>query len=386
MPPDDFAKEVDRLWTQVKPLYDQLHAHVRRRLVAKYGATVVPPDGPIPAHLLGNMWAQQWGNIYDLVGPPGRAPAFDLAGLLKAKKTDARGMVKYGEGFFTSLGFAPLPETFWTRSLFTRPQDRDVVCHASAWNIDSVDDLRIKMCIEINAEDFVTVHHELGHNFYQRAYNTQPFLYRTGANDGFHEAIGDAVALSITPQYLVKVGLLVCRAARRRTMWSSCCGWRSTRSRSCRSACSWTSGGGRSSAARSRRRSTTTPGGRCASSTRGSPRPGRAPADAFDPGAKYHVPANTPYTRYFLAHILQFQMHRAMCKAAGHTGPLHTCSVYGNTDVGARLQKMLAMGASKPWPEALEALTGEKQMDATAILDYFAPLREWLDAEAAKAP
>jgi peptidyl-dipeptidase A len=383
MPPDEFAKEVDRLWTQVKPLYDQLHAHVRRRLVATYGADVVPPAGHIPAHLLGNMWAQQWGNIYDLVGPPGRAPAFDLAALLKAKKTDARGMVKYGEGFFTSLGFAPLPETFWTRSLLTRPQDRDVVCHASAWNIDSVDDLRIKMCIEINAEDFVTVHHELGHNFYQRAYNTQPFLYRTGANDGFHEAIGDAVALSITPQYLVKVGLLsaapqtqddvefLLRMALDKVAFLPfgllVDQWR------------WKVFSGEIPPAQYN-----AAWWALREQYQGVAAPGPRPADAFDAGAKYHVPANTPYTRYFLAHILQFQMHRAMCKAAGHTGPLHTCSVYGNTEVGARLQKMLAMGASKPWPDALEALTGERQMDATAILDYFAPLREWLEAEAAR--
>ena len=383
MPPDDFAKEVDRLWLQVKPLYDTLHAHVRRRLVARYGAAVVPPDGPIPAHLLGNMWAQQWGNIYDLVGPPGRAPAYDLSGLLKSKRTDAIGMVKYGEGFFTSLGFAPLPETFWKRSLFTRPRDRDVVCHASAWDVDNVDDLRIKMCIEINGEDFVTVHHELGHNFYQRAYNAQPFLYRTGANDGFHEAIGDAIALSITPDYLVKVGLLpsvprtqddvefLLRMALDKVAFLPfgllVDQWR------------WKVFNGEIAPA-----DYNAAWWRLREQYQGVAPPSARPADAFDPGAKYHVPANTPYTRYFLAHILQFQMHRAMCKAAGHTGPLHTCSVYANKDVGARLQKMLEMGASKPWPDALEALTGERQMDATAILDYFAPLSEWLEKEKEK--
>lgn len=384
MPPDAFAKEVDRLWLQVKPLYDQLHAHVRRRLGQQYGADVVPQGGPIPAHLLGNMWAQQWGNVYDLVGPKGRAAGYDLTGALKARKTDALGMVRYGEGFFTSLGFAPLPDTFWKRSLFTRPQDREVVCHASAWDVDNVDDLRIKMCIEINAEDFVTVHHELGHNVYQRAYNQQPFLYRTGANDGFHEAIGDAVALSITPSYLVKVGLLptvpktqddvefLLRMALDKVAFLPfgllVDQWRwqvfSGQVAPAQYNAAWW-------ALREKYQGVTAP----------SPRP----AEAFDPGAKYHVPANTPYTRYFLAHILQFQMHRAMCKAAGHQGPLHTCSIAGNKEVGARLQTMLAMGASKPWPEALEALTGEKQIDATAMLDYFAPLRQWLDAEAAAA-
>ncbi|HTV02763.1 MAG TPA: M2 family metallopeptidase, partial [Luteitalea sp.] len=383
MPPDAFAQEVDRLWTQVKPLYDLLHAHVRRRLSEKYGAAVVATDKPIPAHLLGNMWAQQWGNIYDLVGPPGRAPGYDLKALLEARKTDARGMVKYGEGFFTSLGFAPLPQTFWERSLFTRPRDRDVVCHASAWDVDNVDDLRIKMCIEINAEDFTTVHHELGHNFYQRAYNTQPFLYRTGANDGFHEAIGDAVALSITPKYLADVSLLpavpqtqddvefLLRMALDKVAFLPfgllVDQWR------------WKVFNGEIPPAQYNEA-----WWELREKYQGVAAPGPRPADAFDPGAKYHVPANTPYTRYFLAHILQFQMHRAMCKAAGHTGPLHTCSVYGNKEVGARLQKMLAMGASKPWPEALEALTGEKQMDATAIIDYFAPLKSWLEAEAVR--
>jgi len=381
MPPDDFAKEVDRLWLQVKPLYDLLHGHVRRRLGQTYGTDLVPANGPIPAHLLGNMWAQQWGNIYDLVGPPGRRPAYDVKALLVAKQTDARAMVRYGERFFTSLGFAPLPQTFWERSLFTRPRDRDAVCHASAWNLDNVDDLRIKMCIDINGEDFTTVHHELGHNFYQRAYNTQPFLYRTGANDGFHEAIGDAIALSITPTYLVQAGLLgqapktdddveyLLRMALDKVAFLPfgllVDQWR------------WKVFSGEIPPAQYN-----VAWWELREKYQGVGAPGPRPVDAFDPGAKYHVPANTPYTRYFLAHILQFQMHRAMCKAAGHTGPLHTCSIYGNKEVGARLQTMLAMGASKPWPDALEALTGERQMDATAIIDYFAPLGAWLEAEA----
>lgn len=377
MPPDAFSAEVDRLWAQVEPLYRRLHTHVRRKLGERYGTTLVPADGPIPAHLLGNMWAQQWGGIYDLVGPPSRGPSYDLTKLLAARKADARGIVKYGEGFFTSLGFAPLPDTFWERSLFVRPADRDVVCHASAWNVDSADDLRIKMCIEVNADDFVTVHHELGHNFYQRAYNQQPYLYRNGANDGFHEAIGDAVALSITPAYLTKVGLLdgtpgsdgdlefLMRMALDKVAFLPfgllVDQWR------------WQVFSGqvppeRYNAAwwdlREKYQGVSAPVART--------------EDDFDPGAKYHVPGNTPYTRYFLAHILQFQFHRAMCRQAGHTGPLHTCSVYGNEEVGARLAKMLAMGQSRPWPDALEALTGEREMDATAILDYFAPLDAWL--------
>lgn len=383
MPPDEFAREVDRLWTQVEPLYARLHAHVRHRLGQHYGTTLVPPDGPVPAHLLGNMWAQQWGAVYDLVGPSTRGPSYDLTALLKLHRVDARGMVRYGERFFTSLGFDPLPDTFWERSLFVRPADRDVVCHASAWNLDSVDDLRIKMCIEITGDDFVTVHHELGHNFYQRAYNQQPFLYRAGANDGFHEAIGDAIALSVTPSYLQRVGLLdrapgsdgdlefLMRMALDKVaflpfglvvdQWR----WKvfSGEVPPDRFNATWWE-------LREQYQRVTPPVART--------------EDDFDPGAKYHVPGNTPYTRYFLAHILQFQFHRAMCREAGHTGPLHTCSVYGNAAVGTKLGRMLEMGQSRPWPDALEALTGEREMDATAILDYFAPLQAWLDAEAAR--
>ena len=380
MSAEDFAKELDRLWTQVKPLYESLHAHVRASLSKKYGAAVVPETGPIPAHLLGNMWAQQWGNIYPLTGVPARGPGYDLTKLLVAKKTDANGMVKYGEGFFTSLGFEPLPASFWDRSLFTKPRDREVVCHASAWDVDNDQDLRIKMCIEITGEDFVVIHHELGHNFYQRAYRKQPLVYRNSANDGFHEAIGDAVALSVTPSYLVNLDLLkqapgaegdlefLMRMALDKVAFLPfglmVDQWR------------WKVFSGdvppdRYNAAwwELRRKYQGV----------SEPLP-RSEAD-FDAGAKYHVPANTPYSRYFLAHILQFQFHRAMCREAGYKGPLHACSVYDNKAVGAKLNKMLEMGQSRPWPDALEALTGERQMDATAILEYFAPLKQWLDEQ-----
>ena len=377
MPANDFVAEADRIWLQVKPLYDALHAHVRASLVKQYGADKVPADGYIPAHLLGNMWGQSWGNIYDLIEPP-KGAGVDLDKLLETKKVDEREMVRYGERFFTSLGFEPLPESFWKRSLFVKPKDREVVCHASAWDVDGMDDLRIKMCIEINGEDFVTVHHELGHNFYQRAYKHQPPLFRASANDGFHEAIGDTIALSVTPDYLVKTGLLdkapgsegdlpllMKQALDKvaflpfgllvdRWRWGVFSGeippehynqgWWDLRRK-----------------------------------YQGIDAPVKRSEQDFDPGAKYHIPGNTPYTRYFLAHILQFQFHRAMCRQAGYKGPLHRCSIYGNKEVGARLEKMLAMGSSQPWPDALEALTGEREMDATAILEYFAPLKAWLD-------
>ena len=364
----------------MKPLYDELHAHVRARLGARYGTDRVPADGLIPAHLLGNMWAQQWGNIYDIVGPQGVGGGVDLTARIKARSLDAKEMVRYGERFFTSLGFEPLPETFWERSLFVKPQDRDVVCHASAWDVDSDHDLRIKMCIEQTGEDFVTIHHELGHNFYQRAYRGQPFLFQNSANDGFHEAIGDTVALSVTPEYLVKVGLLdrapgtegdlgvLMRIALDKIAFLPfgllVDKWR------------WKVFSGEVPEAkyneawwalRNKYQGVSAP-------------VARSEAD-FDAGAKYHVPGNTPYMRYFLADILQFQFHRALCREAGFTGPLYQCSIYGNKEAGAKLAQMLAMGQSKSWQEALFAMTGERQMDATAILDYFKPLEQWLDEQ-----
>jgi peptidyl-dipeptidase A len=380
MPPDEFAKELDRLWNQVKPLYVSLHAFVRWRLSEKYGTSVVPPEGPIPAHLLGNVWAQSWENIYPFVAPAGSDPGFDLTKILKEKKIGTQEMVRYGERFFTSLGFAPLPLTFWERSLFVKPRDREVVCHASAWDVDNVDDLRIKMCIDITAEDFTTIHHELGHNFYQRAYNRQPFLFRDSANDGFHEAVGDTIALSVTAEYLVKVGLLdkapeaskdigllLSRALEKVAFLPFGLlidQWR------------WKVFSGEITPA-----NYTRSWWELRRKYQGVEAPvARSEAD-FDPGAKYHVPANVPYTRYFLAHILQFQFHRALAKAAGCQDPLHRCSIYESKEAGRRLIPMLEMGQSRPWPEALQALTGARQMDATAIIDYFAPLKKWLDEQ-----
>jgi peptidyl-dipeptidase A len=379
MPPDDFAKELDRLWEQVKPLYLSLHAYVRTRLREKYG-DAVPASGPIPAHLLGNMWSQDWANIYPLVGPPNSAPAYDLTELLKKKNTDWKQMVKYGEGFFTSLGFAPLPGTFWERSLFLRPKDRDVVCHASAWDVDNVDDLRIKMCIQITGEDFLTIHHELGHNFYQRAYNRQPPFFRDSADDGFHEAIGDTIALSVTPEYLVKLGLLD-----KAPDTSSDIGlllqkalekiaflpfglvidqWR------------WKVFNGEISPEKYNQTWWS-----LRQKYQGIAPPVDRSENDFDPAAKYHVAANVPYMRYFLADILQFQFHRALSQTAGCAGPLHRCSIYGSQAAGTKLNAMLEMGASRPWQDALEKIAGTRQMDATAIRDYFAPLQKWLDEQ-----
>jgi len=383
MDPDQFAAETERMWQEVKPLYMALHTYVRGKLNAKYGAEVQPADGPIRADLLGNMWAQEWGNIYPLVAPEGAGDiGYDLTDLIAAKGLDEIQMVRTGEGFFSSLGFEPLPDTFWERSQFVKPRDREVVCHASAWDVDNVDDLRIKMCIKKNADDFVTIHHELGHNYYQRAYNQQDYLHLNGANDGFHEAIGDMIALSITPEYLVQIdmldeadvpsadkdiGLLLRQAMDKvaflpfglmvdRYRWQLFDGtipadqlnkgWNDLRLE-----------------------------------YQGIVPPVERDESGFDAGAKYHIPGNVPYTRYFLARILQFQFFKAACDQAGWEGPLHRCSFYGNEEVGKNLAAMLEMGASKPWPDALEAFTGERQMSGTAMVEYFAPLKAWLDEQ-----
>jgi len=358
-------------------LYLSLHAYVRWKLHEKYG-DAVPANGPIPAHLLGNIWAQEWNNVYDLMDSPKPSESYDLTKILTDRKTDARGMVKYGENFFISLGFPPLPQTFWERSLFTKPADREVVCHASAWDIDNKDDLRVKVCIHSTAEDFLTIHHELGHNFYQRAYSNQPPLFQNSANDGFHEAVGDTIALSVTPEYLKKIGLIetvppasgdidyLLQQALEKVAFLPfgllVDKWR------------WEvfSGQVRPDAyekawweLRLKYQGVAPP-------------VARSEAD-FDPGAKYHVPGNIPYARYFLARVYQFQFHRALCKTAGVEGPLHRCSIYANQAAGEKLNQMLSLGQSKPWPEALEVLTGQKEMDATALADYFAPLKTWLD-------
>jgi peptidyl-dipeptidase A len=383
MSPEDFAKTTERLWQEVKPLYMALHTYTRWKLNEKYGDAVQPKTGPIRADLLGNMWAQEWGNIYPLVAPKGAGDlGYDVGDLLTAQGKTPLDMVKAGENFYSSLGMAPLPETFWKRSQFLKPADREVICHASAWDVDNKDDIRIKMCIKVNSDDFTTIHHELGHNYYQRAYNKQPFLYLNGANDGFHEAIGDFVALSITPQYLVDIGLLdkakvpsadkdtglLLRQAMDKVAFLPfgllVDRWR------------WGVFDGTIKPA-----DYNTAWTQLRTQYQGIVPPAERPANAFDAGAKFHIPGNTPYTRYFLARILQFQFYQAACKQAGWKGPLHRCSFYGNKEVGAKLNAMLEMGASKPWPDALQAFTGSREMSGKAMVDYFAPLKKWLDQQ-----
>jgi peptidyl-dipeptidase A len=408
MTPAEFSAEVERAWKQLEPLYRELHTYVRSRLIAKYGKAAERPDGMIPAQLLGNMWAQEWGNIYDLVAPtdpklsqfkpvdlesalkrqiaekdPAAAPAFVPGADLSSDKGHAaslaagKAMVHYGEDFFKSLGFPPLPATFWERSQFVHPRDREVVCHASAWDVDTVDDLRVKMCIEVNADYFTTVHHELGHNFYQRAYNKQPVIFRGGANDGFHEAIGDSIALSITPSYLKTLGLtdseppaeadipLQLRTALDKVAFLPFAlaldKWR------------WEVFSGQIKTADYNKA-----WWQLREQYQGvAPPVDRTEAD-FDAGAKNHIPTNVPYVRYFLARIYQFQFYKAMCDASGYQGPLNRCSFYGSKAAGDKLGRMLEAGQSRPWQQTLKEMTGTDHLDAQPMLDYFAPLYAWL--------
>jgi len=377
MPADDFANELDRLWGQVKPLYDDLHCYVRSELAEEYGEDKVQQDQPIPAHLLGNMWAQSWGNIYDLVAPDNADPGYDVTKQLAANNYDEIKMVKGAENFFTSLGFEALPETFWQRSLFTKPEDRDVVCHASAWDLDAKDDIRIKMCIQKTGEEFNVIHHELGHNFYQRAYKNQPVYFQNSANDGFHEAIGDTIALSVTPKYLKEIGLintipdaskdigLLMKMALEKIAFIPfglmVDQWR------------WKVYSGEITP-----ENYNSAWWELREKYQGVAAPIARDADAFDPGAKYHVPGGVPYSRYFLAHIQQFEFHKSLCEISGNTDPIHRCSIYNSKEAGKALNTMLEMGSSQPWQKAYKVLTGNEQMNATAVLDYFAPLHTWL--------
>ena len=380
MTPEQFEALTERLWNEVRPLYQELHCFARAGLNRRYGDAVQPANGPIRADLLGNLWAQEWGNIYEVVAPPNSAPpAYDLTHLLEQQHYTPERVVHTAEGFFTSLGFPALPATFWTRSMITQPRDREVICHASAWDLDNREDLRIKMCTRVNADDFVTAHHELGHNFYQRAYMNQPFLYEDSANDGIHEAIGDTIALSVTPEYLVQIGLLqqnqmptpdqdralLLRQALDkiaflpfgllidRYRW----GIFSGQIRPGEYQAAWD---------------------RMRLQYQGIVPPSPRSETNFDAGAKYHVPASVPYTRYFLARILQFQFFKAACDIAGWHGPLHRCSFYGNHEVGRRLNEMLALGLSRPWPDAIQTFTGTREISAEPMIEYFRPLLGWL--------
>ena len=381
MPVADFGDEVERLWSQVSPLYEQLHCYTADKLRQAYGQETVPKGEPIPAHLLGNMWSQTWGEIYDLAEPYAGVAELDVTKAMQEQDYSAVYMTELAEDFFVSLGMPELPQSFWERSLLVKPRDRDVVCHASAWSMDGKDDVRIKMCIEPTQDQLFTIYHELGHIYYYLAYRDQPILFQSGAHDGFHEAVGDAVTLSMTPAFLKNLGLLEEVQNNHEALintqmklaldkiaflpfgklmdqwrWGVFSGEIAPEDYNA----AWWDLRTRYQGIR--------------------PPVERSEAD-FDPGAKYHIPGNTPYTRYFLAFVLQFQFQRALCEAAGFDGPLHECSIYGNKQAGALLWKMLQQGSRQPWQDTMEEVTGQREMDASAIIAYFEPLMGWLKTQ-----
>ena len=408
MPPAEIATETDRLWSQVKPLYQQLHCYARTKLDAKYGKDKGEVAGRmLPAHLMGNMWQQDWSNLWDVLQPYQNAGSLDITGALQqqyqldystelarhagapsptdlveiehaAQLNVARQMAQRAQDFYVSLGMQKLPASYWDKSQFIKPRDRDVVCHASAWDMNMAGDVRTKLCMKPDEEDFTTIYHELGHVYYYLAYNKLPPIFQQGAHDGFHEAIGDTIVLSMTPSYLQSVGLVGEQQQSHEALINA----------QMRMALA---------------KVAFLPFGLMIDRWRwgvfdGSIKPdaynkawwdlkakyqGVAPVEArgeefFDPGAKYHVPGNTPYTRYFLADIVQFQFYKALCDASGYKGPLYECSFYGNKAAGQKYLAMLGKGASQPWQQTLKAMTGGEKMDASAVLEYFAPLQDWL--------
>ena len=383
MPAEDFLSETDRVWEEVKPLYDALHCHARAKLNDYYGDDIVSNSGPLPVHLLGNMWGQTWSNIYDIIYTEGsKSNSVNVTRIIEEKSLNEIEMVEYAEDFFLSIGFEPLPDTFWERSLFVKPSDRSVVCHASAWNLDPANnDLRIKMCIQKNEEDFITIHHELGHIFYYQAYNHLPYLFQGGANDGFHEAFGDLLTLSITPDYLMNIdfisedeatiakedpiGLLMKQALEGVVVipWALMLD-------------KWRSGVFNGEIDESNLNSSWWD---LREQYQGISTSGERSEEYFDPGAKYHIPGNTPYTRYYLARIMQYQFHEALCKEMGFDGPLHECSIYGSKTAGEKIISTMALGESQPWQDTSENLTGSRQLSGKSILNYYAPLKDWLD-------
>jgi peptidyl-dipeptidase A len=382
MSPAQFESEVERLWGQAKPLYEQLHCYVRNRLADHYGDDRVPRDGPIPAHLLGNMWSQEWTPVYDLLEPFPGAGNLDVTAALEEQDYDARRVAEAGERFFVSMGMPELPETFWERSMLQRPRDRDVVCHASAWNMDPANnDVRIKQCIVPTEDEFTTVHHELGHIYYYLAYNHLPNLYRKGAHDGFHEGIGDTLNLSMTPGYYQQIGLIdeievsdeavINRQLKLALEKIAALPWTKLVDQ-------WRWGVFSGEIPPEQYNEAWW---ELRTQYQGIAPPVERSEDDFDPGAKYHIPGNTPYTRYFLARILQFQFHKALCDAAGYEGPLHSCSIYGSKEAGEKLWNMMSYGTSQPWQDTLEAAIGSRDMDASAIIDYFQPLMGWLETQ-----
>ncbi|NXQ63440.1 ACE enzyme, partial [Anthoscopus minutus] len=378
-----FEEDLEKLYLQLQPLYLNLHAYVRRALYKKYGPEHINLKGPIPAHLLGNMWAQSWSNIFDLVIPFPDATKVDATPAMKKQGWTPKKMFEESDRFFTSLGLIPMPQEFWDKSMMEKPSDgREVVCHASAWDFYNRKDFRIKQCTVVNMDDLITVHHEMGHVQYFLQYREQPISFRDGANPGFHEAVGDVMALSVsTPKHLHSIHLLDQVMENEESDINYLMSialdkiaflpfgylmdqWR------------WKVFDGRIKEDEYNKE-----WWNLRMKYQGLCPPALRSEDDFDPGAKFHIPANVPYIRYFVSFVIQFQFHQALCDAAGHKGPLHTCDIYQSQEAGKILGDALKLGFSKPWPEAMQLITGQPNMSAEALMSYFEPLMTWLEKE-----
>ncbi|XP_071562887.1 angiotensin-converting enzyme-like [Temnothorax nylanderi] len=385
----DFPEQIENQWQQLKPLYLQLHAYVRRELRKKYGEDIVSEDGPIPAHLLGNTWAQTWSNIADFTMPfPGKQLP-DVTATLVEQGYNATSMFRLAENFFTSINLSAMPDTFWEKSILTKQKDVDMICHASAWDFYDGKDFRIKQCTRVNMEDLLTAHHEMGHVEYYLQYKNQPTVFKEGANPGFHEAVGDVISLSVsTPSHLKKIDLLKDDSTDQEALlnhlyvksldkiaflpfaymmdrwrWNVFQGKVTPDNYNC----NWWS---------------------LAEEYQGIEPPVDRTEEDFDPGSKYHIIADVEYIRYYVSFVIQFQFHKALCTKAKEYDPnnpdtklLSQCDIYGNKDAGNLLKSMLELGSSKPWPDAMEKISGQRQMDAAGLLEYFKPLTDWLIKE-----
>ncbi len=382
MSPTEMAADTERLWAEIRPLYAALHCHTRAALSKAYGAGVQAPAGPIRIELTRNPMGMYWVGAYDLLATGLPTPGYDLDHLLESHPSSGEALAHYADRFWTSTGLPAMPASFWTRSLFDKPSDRTVACSGSAAIVGDPTDVRLKMCVGNNALDFSTVHHEVGHAVYALAYQEQPYLFRGAANDAFHEAVADLGALSITPAYLQAIGIitpaealgadqdlgLLLRMALQRVTFLPFSlivdRWR------------WQVYAGAVPPAQY-----DATWWSLVAQYQGLMPGETRPEGSFDIAALPHITSDISYIRYFYAYLIEFQLFKAACDAAGWTGPLHRCSLYGNAAAGAHLRPMLAMGASRPGADALEAGTGARRVSAEGLLAYFAPLRAYLDAQ-----
>ncbi|KAG9486097.1 hypothetical protein GDO78_008918, partial [Eleutherodactylus coqui] len=377
---NDLLNDVNSTFYKILPLYKDLHAYVRSRLQEKYGSDYISSEGGLPAHLLGDMWGRFWTNLYPLVVPYPNTESIDVTDTMVAEKWTVDRMFKEAEKFFESVNLFRLNDNFWNNSMLQEPSDgRKVVCHPTAWDM-GMNDFRIKMCSKVNMEDFLTVHHEMGHIQYDMAYHHLPMLLRSGANEGFHEAVGEIMSLSAaTPEHLKSLQLLP----------SSFIETEETKINFLLRQALTIVG--------------TLPFTYMLELWRWRVFSGEIPKDKWmqtwwdmkremvgvvepvghdesycDPAALFHVANDYSFIRYYTRTIYQFQFQDALCKIANRSNPLYSCDITNSTAAGDKLRSMLELGNSKPWTEALKSITGGTKIDVQPLLNYFEPLHTWL--------